>query len=286
MEEKIVKKWQPEDKKIIVKPIWKARNPMVEDPNHENYFLYGNATISYTLPVDRNNNLHNPFDSEEEMEWLGKMLDKDLNIYKQHDNIFMTHKVKLGKDDKPLNLRNPKDYLDYIILKANKRQIAPDGDSMFKKGTYRYALVSEEFETNKTVSEADQKIAAYKHLGKLEDNKRSMLNFLKVYGKRVSENSKIEFLKSELSKIVTDDIEGFLSIAKDKDNYEIKLLIADAIDCGAVIKQGRTYHLPGGDSLCAEGDTAVIDIAIAYLKAPRQQDLLNQIKLRVDTAQD
>jgi hypothetical protein len=280
------KKFSPPKEVRVVKPIMRARNPLIQDPEHEAFFLVGNATITYCLPVDRQGNLLNPFESKEEQEWLEESLDMDLNHHKAKENAWHRIKVKLGKDTKKLNLSNPKHYLEYIVLRANKLYIAPDGESMNKLATYRYALVSEEFETKKQVKKADLEIEAYMFLGKLKEDKQEMIDFLKVYGKRVSNVSKSDFLISELKKAIDTDLDGFLKVARDKENYEIKLLIANAVECGALNKQGRKYHLPGGDDLCGPGDVPTLANAVAWLQNPANQDILTMLKARVETAKD
>lgn len=271
----------PIDKIIIVKPILRVRNSLITDPDHEAFFLFGNATTDYCLPVDKNGNLMNPFASKEEQSWLEKALDTDLNIYKPKDNFWKKRKVRLGKDDRRLNLNNPKDYIDWLILKMNKNFIAPDGDSVKKKATYRYGLFSEEFETQTVVRHADRKKLAYKAATRLEDKgKEAMVNFLKVYGHRVTAESKFEFLVAAIDKIIEDDIEGFLKIVDDKE-YELKLLVSNAVEVGAVHKKGRLYFLPGGDPLCGTGDQPVIENVVAYLKQPAQGDIVNMLTARI-----
>jgi len=282
------KKFTGEDRTVLVKPIMRARNPLVSDPEHEAFYLFGSSTITYCLPVDNRNNLVKPFmkgeEGKAEQAWLEEELDLDLNWHKNKDNEWHKIKVKLGKETVKLNLNNPKDYLLYIILRANTLFIAPDGDSSLKKKTYRYALVSEEYETNKTVSKADKEMEAFMHLGKLKDDKEAMVNFLKVFGKKVAATSKSSFLFTELRKLIEDDIDVFLKIAEDTDAFDMKLLIADAVDAGVVIKNSRKYSLPGGDPLCGEGLVASLDVAVDYLLAPAQQELLLSIKARVKTS--
>lgn len=286
METKEVTTFRPKEEAIIVKPIMRSRNPLVSDPEHEAFFLVGSATIDYCLPLDQHGNLLNPFTSKEEQAWLEKELDLDLNIHKTSNNYWKKFKVRLGKDAKRLDLRNPKNYIEYLVLKANRLFIAPDGDSMNDRATYRYALVSEEFETKKTVKKSDLLMEAYMVLGDLRKDKQDMMNFLKVYGKKVAPHSKEEFLFTQLQNILDSDIEGFLAVAHDKDNYEFRLLIAEAVEAGAIIKEGRKYSLPGGDLLCNPGEVATLQNAVKYLKYPGNQDLLTAIKARVENAKD
>lgn len=284
--EKTEKGFTIPEKTIIVKPIMRPRNSLITDPEHEAFFLVGNATITYCLPVDKYGNLLNPFTSKEEQSWLERELDVDLNFHKNKDNFWHKFRVRLGKDQRKLNLQNPKHYLEYLVLKANSLFIAPDGDKMSDKATYRYALVSEEFETKQSEKKADLEIEAYMHLGKLRDDKDEMIDFLKVYGRKVSDVSKSSFLVAELKKIIETDLQGFLTVARDQENYEIKLLVAQAVECQAINKQGRKYHLPGGDDLCGPGDVPVIENVVAYLKNPANQDILTMLKARVKNAKD
>jgi len=270
---------------IIIKPVMRMRNPQISDPSHEAYFLFSGSTIDYCLPMDKMGNLYNPFSSTQEKEWLEKELDLDLNYHKNKDNYWKKAKVKLGKEDTKLDLSNPKHYIQYLILKANKNFIAPSGDKMLDRATYRYAIVSEQFETRVKVSSADKKKRAYKSAAKLEaKGKQAMLDFLRVYGNKVDDGSSLDFLIGKIDDIIEDNIDKFLAITVDSENYEIKLLIAKAVDAGAVVKRGREYTLPGGDTLCEQGDVSTLDNVVEYLKATRNQDILTLLKARVDKA--
>ena len=271
--------------KLIVKPVMRQRNALITDPNHEAFFLFGTATNTYCLPVDRQGNLVDPFENEEEKEWLESMLDLDLNHHKRKENYFHRHTVKLGKDNRVLDLSNPKDYLDYVILRANKKFIAPDGDSAMKLATYRYMLTREDYESNSRAKTAELEIDAYIALGDLKRDNEAMINFLKIYGKKVAKESKAEFLISELKAIIDKDPSEFLAIYNDKDS-EIKLLISEAVEAGAVHKKGRKYYLPGGDELCGSGDVPTLNVVVEYLKSPANQDLLLSIKARVEKFKD
>lgn len=283
IEEKV---FVPLKEKKIIRPIRRSRNPMVSDPAHEAFFLFGNASIDYALPMDRQGNLINPFSSKGEQKWLERELDLDLNIYRNKDNYWMTFKVKMGKGEKMLDLSNPKHYIEYLVLKANKLFIAPSGDKQFDRATYRYVMLNPEYETNTEAKAIDKKIEAYKALGKLEDDSTAMVDFLKIYGKKVDDSSKKEFLVAEINKVIEKSVDDFLTLYNDKENYEVRLLIARAVESGVIEKKGRKYNLPGGDPLCGEGSVATIDNVIAYLKSPAQQDMLSMIQARVKNAKD
>jgi ribosomal protein S20 len=280
------KVWTKPEGKVKIKLIVKSVNPLITDPEHEAYNLFGRSNRAYTLPVDRAGNLINPFTCEEEQRWLEKELGLDLNYHRKDDNYWHKAEVVLDKSDKIIDLSNPKQYMDYVLARANKQFIAPSINDQNKKATYKYVIVEENEEVKVVASKAKLRTAAYKFLGKIEDDKEEMINFLKVYGKKVSPASKIEFLSGELEKIITEDLDGFLAVSKDKDNYELKLLISDAVDAGAIIKDKRKYFLPGGDPLCGEGDSPTIENAIIYLKNKANQDILSTLKARIKNAKD
>jgi len=287
-EETLIKEkaWSVPSGRIQIKLIVKGVNPSIQDPDHEAYNLFGSSSREYSIPVDRQGNKVNPFLCKEEQEWLEKALDLDLNHHKVNNNYWDRAKIVMGKSTKIINLENPKDYLDYVIARANKQFFAPSGDDQKKKATYKYVIVAENYEIKATASKANQRIEAYKFLGKIEDSKQEMVDFLKVYGKKVSSVSKIDFLVSEMEKIIVDDIEGFIATSKDKDNYEVKLLIAKAVEVGALIKEKRKYSLPGGDPLCGEGDVPTLENAVIYLKNKANQDIYTTLVARVQNAKD
>jgi hypothetical protein len=282
-EEKV---WVKPSGKVKIKLIVKSVNPAIQDPEHEAYNLFGTSTRDYLVPVDYQGNLHNPFKCDAEREWLEKELDLDLNHHRREDNYWNRAKLVLGKSDKRIDLSNPKEYLDYIIARSNKMYVAPDIKSALKKATYKYVIVEEGAEVKATASKANKRIAAYKFLGKVEDDKQAMLDFLKVYGKKVSSVSKVGFLVIQLEELIKTDIDGFLETAEDKGNYDIKLLIAEAVEAGALNKDGRKYFLPGGDALSGTGDAPTIENAIIYLKNKANQDVLTTLKARVKNAKD
>ena len=275
-------------KKVSVKPIMRTRG-FVKDPAHEAFFLFANATIDVKAPLDRNGHLVCPLSDEEraffeDKELSGLHFEKgELSPYKKKGNFWSTYKVKLEKTERLLDLSNPMDYIDYKLLLANTNLIAPDAKSSNKKKTYRYALVSAEESLQSAVSTSTKRKEAYKFAGKMEDSIEEMIAFLKIYGKKPSADASRDFLIAEIDKIITDDIDTFLSIAKDKDR-DIKALIMEAVELGVVERHKRKYFMPGGDALAAEGLSSTLENATEYLKKPENQDIYLSIKERVNAA--
>lgn len=282
-----VKKFTGIEKTVIVKPIVTISNSgLVDNIKHEAAFLFGNALNTYCLPMDTQGNLYNPFSSKEEQAWLEEELDADLNIHRIKDNYWKKFRVKLGKSERKLNLKNPKDYIEWLVLKANPLYIAPSGEESLNKKTYKYALQDENYNAKEITKEADLQMEAYMLFGKMDEDAEKMSNFLKVFGKRVAKGTKILFLKQEISKIIKEDVEAFLNVARDSENYEFRLLLSEAVEYGIILKQGRQYLLQGGDPLSNPGEVATLDNAVKYLKLPMNADILETIKARVENARD
>ena len=277
------------NKKVKVKPIMRTRG-FVKDPEHEAFFLFANATIDLKAPLDRNGHLACPLSDDEraffeDKSASGLHFEKgELSPYNKRENNFWTkYKVKLDKTERELDLSNPMDYIDYKLLLANTNLVAPDAKSANKQKTYRYALVSAEEELRTTASSASKRKTAYKYFGKMEESRDEMLAFLKIYGKKPSEDSTTEFLVTEIDKIISNDIDTFIAIVEDKDK-DIKFLLAEAVELGVVERNKRKYYMPGGDALADKGISPTLENAVDYLKKNENQDIYLSIKERVKAA--
>ena len=113
-----------------------------------------------------------------------------------------------------------------------------------------------------------------------------MLKFLKAYGKRASEASTEDFLFSQVTRILEEDIDGFLDIIEDKDVYDMKAFISDSVQAGLILKTNKRYTLPGGAKLCDESDFPSLDNAVIYLLADANQDVYSSLKARLNNAKD
>lgn len=268
---------------VKVMPVVRT-NGFITDPQHEAAFLVGPATNNYSAPIGRNGGIICPL-SNEEREVLEGIMQKDLSPYKEKDNFWKDYKVRLGKDPRTLRLDNPKEYIEYKLLLANKDRIAPDPKEAKRKRTYTYMIVSEDHEVDTRLSTQAKLQEAYKFFGKIEDNDKEMINFLKIYGKKVPYDANNKWLKDQIGKIITENIAAFLDIARDADR-KTRLLILEAVDAGIVVKDGRKYFLQGGEPLAAPGEVPLMAAAVKFLKLKKNQDILIEIQERLKNAKD
>ena len=276
-------------KTIKILPI--KRSSWIKDPEHEAAFLVGPATRNYSAPMDRNGNVICPLTDEErayfENPEISGMSYKvgDLSPYKEVNNFWKRHKVRLGKDSKILKLDSPKDYIDYKLLLSNKSEIASSLAESKKKRSYKFMLVSEDIAIDTRLTRQKKLQEAYMFLGKINENKEEMTNFIRIHGKRVPLDATLKWLQDELGKIIDSNLDAFLDIAKEV-NRKTRLLILDAVEAGIIVKDGRKYFLQGGEPLGSPGEVPLLEAAVKFLKLKKNQDILMDIKARLETSKD
>ena len=276
-------------KTVKIVPI--KRSSWITDPEHEAAFLVGTATRNYSAPMDRNGNIVCPLTDEErayfENAEVSGMSYKpgDLSPYKEKNNFWRRHKIRLGKDPKVLKLDQPKDFIDYKLLLANKEEIAPSYEDAKKKRSYKFMIVSEETAVDNRLSKQKKLQEAYMFLGKISENKEEMSSFLRIHGKRVPVDATEKWLQDELGKMIDTALDAFLAIARDVDR-KTRLLILDAVEAGILLKDGRKYFLQGGEPLCGPGEVPLMETAVNFLKQKKNQDILLDIKARLENAKD
>lgn len=262
----------------------------ITDPDHEAAFLVGSATNNYTVPMDRNGNIICPLDSKEiaYFETADARMDLkqgDLSPYKKENNFWRRRKIRLGKVERKLDLGNPKDYIDYKILLANKDAVAPNPKESKRKRTYKYMIVTEDHEVDTRLNKQARIQEAYMFFGKIESNEEEMKNVLKIHGKRVPLDATRKWLKDEIGKMITENTQAFLDISRDE-NRKYRLLILEAVTAGVIVKDGRKYFLQGGEPLSNPGEAPLMDAAVSYLKAKKNQDVYLELKERLKTSKD
>jgi len=268
-------------KKIRVAPVVRQGGWLSSiNKDHDGLHTYSGAGRRYTLPYSLSTRaLVNPFDSEEQREELEKELNLpagELSIYKKKDNYWHSFEIKLDKNDLTLDMANPEDVLRFLMLRANKEEIADSYANRFE-GAFRYALTDLDSENTERAQKAHTVKEAYKKLGQMEDSVDTMVNFLIVYGKKPGTNPRPDFLVSEIDRIIENDLHGFMGIVEDED-FEMKLLIKKGITIGALNRPSKTrYELPGGDLI---GNN--LQETVDYFKNPLNQENYILIKNRIE----
>lgn len=273
------------DKKVRVKPNFDNAG-WIKNPKHLAFFKMEGAYESYPVTMDRNGKLKNPF-TKEEKEYLESVLGQEgiLSVHNKNGLLHEIH-IRLTKDPLELDLSDPDDYIKYKVLLTATDKIASSLMEKNKKKTYKFYIEDQDdvITMNKSKSTISQR--AWKAYGKMEDSKKDLAAFLKVYaqvfkktGNKIDKDTKIEFLQSQVADIVESNTTSFVEIVENPD-FDTILLIAKATEANVIRRDGTKYSIvEGGDIL---GST--LKETINYLKAPVNQDVVftleEQIKLK------
>jgi hypothetical protein len=267
------------NKKVKVVPI-KRENGLFPK-GHDGEFMYSDTVWSTCLPIDAStNSLVQIFDDEERklLEQKLHLKEGDLSFYNKNSPYWGRFRVALTREGKVLDLSNPIDYISYKVLLANKRTIAPDWDSRNKSGEYKFALMDEEEQVKTEATKAEVNKNAWKYYGKIEDNVVEMQNVLRLYGRKTNSN-KLEFLRSEISKIIETTPKEFLNIMEDP-KYKIKVFIENCLSARIIEKTSvGGFALIGGDEI---GRT--LTETISFLESPRNQDIYLKLKAQLENS--
>jgi hypothetical protein len=247
----------------------KRATDMIKDPRHVAYGgLLEGSTKTYPIRMLRNGNYANILTNEEK-EYLENRLGLDkngLSVYNKGDKDYWKHyKVKLSKEGTFLKLYEPEDYIKYKVLLSYDDQICNNIAEIDHKNTYKFVIVRKNDEAKLSSKKVDLTKEAYKLYGKIEDSREAMIDFLRVSGKKVSDDTTSDALNALVGKELTDDTKKFVETLKDP-SYTTRVLLHKGIAVGEVVKRGTNYYSKDGTPLAEPGQTSTIGNTIAYLE--------------------
>lgn len=280
------------NERIKIKHINKAGG-IVSNPNH---VLYGGmaetATRTFVTPILSSGAYKNVL-TDSEKKFLEEEMGLEYNalsVYKRDNNFWDSGgenslaRVTLQKQDNYLDLSDPKDYIRYKILLANKDYIAPSMQELedHPKATYEFVIISEGDEVKNAGVKLSAKKQCYKALGSIGNDVDTLRVIIETLeGKPTSKNVKFEFLETRADELITADSKAFLKVVSDP-MLNTKVLLKKSIEAGLVGKKGDGYYLKDGTPLCEMNEDPTLNIAAKYLNAPKHQDvkLMLEAKLK------
>ncbi len=264
------------NKKILVKPIF--RNNGNFPKGHDGEFMFTDTVWSTDLRPEPGTNRYKAILTEDERLVFERTLNLEpgsMSFYKK-TGFWPKFRVKLTKEGKTLNLSEPLDYLEYLVLLADRR-IAPNWNAKYDSGEYKFALVDEEETIKDNVNKSDLNKKAYKYLGKIEDSVEDMTMVIRLASNKIVKSKDLEFLQSEVQKIIDTNIKGFVEVMEDK-SFGTKAFINKALDAKALdrtVKGG--YALKGGDEI---GRT--LSETVEFLESNKNQDIFLKLKAQIE----
>lgn len=267
------------NKKIKVTPIIRGGGNLPK--GHDGEFMFTDATFSTTVPLDSQRKtlveVLTP-DERKAFEEEFQLPSGTMSFYNRENPYWAKYRVKLGKEGKVLDLSKPTDYIEYKVLLANKRIIAPSWESRFNSGEYKFALVDEDEQLKSQATKTEILKNAWKHFGKLEDSVEDMKFILGTTNKKTT-SSKIEFLRTEIGKMIETNVNQFLAIVEDP-KFRIKVFIEKCLNKNILERNSNSgYALKGGDEI---GRT--LQETIAFLESPKNQDIYLKLKAQIENS--
>lgn len=257
----------------------------ITDPKHPFYGgLADNAFIDYTVPLLRNGSYKDPL-TKEEKEFLEDYLGLEsgsLSVYNKIDNFWDNFRVRLTKIDTILDLSDANDYIKYKVLLINKDFIADSLETLRATPleTYRFVIVSDSEAFSKTADKTAAKSQCWKEFGKVEDNEDVLRCIIHtIDGRYPSENTKIEFLRDRIDKLIEADSRRFLSVIKDP-LLPTKVLIQKAWEKGVIDRKGD-YYFYNNTPMCEKNENPTFTIAAKFLSSSKNQELKFAIEAKL-----
>ena len=253
--------------KVTLKPI--KRNGWLPD-DHDGAIRYSKCFERLTVQAMKGTGVLNTGLTEEDEKRLENKMNMSPGTLSRYNKDYWTmFKVDVPKEGTILDLAFPEDELKYMVLKAHQR-VANSEMERFDSPFAEYVMTSQEQEAKVVNKKSKLKRKAYKVFSNMSTTE--MRDVLKVMGKRAGDDSSVDFVESQLDKIVTDDPQNFLNTVEDP-TFEMRAFIDDCIASRVLVKNGTKYQLPGGDTV---GYT--LEQTIEYLKNPDYQEVYLDLK--------
>ena len=253
--------------KVTLKPI-KKHGWLPDD--HDGSLRYSKCFERLTVQAMKGTGVLNTGLTEEDERRLENKMNMSPGTLSRYNKDYWTmFKVDVPKEGTILDLAFPEDELKYMVLKAHQR-VANSEMERFDSPFAEYVMTSEEQEAKVVNKKSKLKRKAYKVFSNMSTTE--MKDVLKVMGKRAGDDASVDFVESQLDKIVTDDPQNFLTTVEDP-TFAMRAFIDDCIASRVLVKNGTKYQLPGGDTV---GYT--LEQTIEYLKNPDNQEVYLDLK--------
>jgi hypothetical protein len=253
--------------KVTLKPI--KKNGWLPD-DHDGAIRYSKCFERLTVQAARGTGVLQTGLTEEDERRLEKKMNMSTGTLSRYNKDFWTmFRVDVPKEGQILDLSFPEDELKYLVLKAHQR-VANSEMERFDSPFAEYVMTSEEQEAKVVNKKSKLKRKAYKVFSAMSTTE--MRDVLKVLGKRAGDDSSVDFVESQLDKIVTDDPQNFLNTVEDP-TFTMRAFIDDCISSRVLIKNGTKYQLPGGDVV-----GYALEQTIEYLQNPSNQEVYLDLK--------
>jgi hypothetical protein len=244
------------------------------------------AYRKFPVPMLRSGGLKNVL-TEDEKDYLEDRVYQGQSL-SMYSKFWDDRYVSLEKLGITLNLADPDDYIKYKILLGWNQVIAPSLHTYTSapSAAYQFYLERDGEENEIKGKSLSHTKSAWKHLSKIDENSEylSAVVFL-MTGKKVAGSASLDYLNTEVSKLVDKRAEAFNELIEDS-NFEVKVTLASAEKAGIILKNKGTYETKDGLPLTQKGQPATIDNVIKFLNDPLNNEVKELILNRIDNIKE
>lgn len=272
------------DEKVIVQYISTTKNG-ITDKKHQ---LYGGLSNKAYIGIPAPRDIYNAF-TKEELDELSQVLGEDLSIksdfwkeyrmdeFGANNGIFP---IALYKEGMFLNKKDPLDYIRIRTLEKSALIAKNHKDAKARSSEVRFVMLNQKTIHAEDIKNMDIKIEAMQHYMKYQDKEEVLTYLLRSFGKGVSADHSLDFLKKEAWKIMEFNTEAFNRTLSDK-SLATKIELEDFVRYGLITKHNGFYFNSDGDKLSLAGESNDIDGASRYLDSGLGKEMKLELKAKV-----
>lgn len=290
------------NERILVKPvIWTSRRI---GKDHSANWQFDNTGLLITVKSDPSTGMLKEPLTKDEREFFEditrhnehkRTFEKgDLSARKKKDNYWEEYEYRLRKqsdgsleeDDTldELDLSDADDYFKYKVLLTNsgpKGIVAEGWNHRHDRGTNKLVLVSEGARHIDSLNKANKLKEINKFFYSIDNSTDKLFDFLSVFYlenkdyKQPPTDAGHDWYVAEMQKLIDKRPDDVVKIIKNKDDYQMKILVHKAIKAGILSFNGRTGI---DDTTTGKPLGSNVSDVIRFLKEDKNQNYLLKIK--------
>jgi hypothetical protein len=257
------------ENKLVYLDVIAKQKGSAESKTHETQTIITGCEHIIGWPIDSQTGRYiDIFKDEEERKFFEKKLglkEDELNVYAQADSLKwpaqIANQVRIKKDGIKFNMASPIDYIKYRLTALSPKVALTHSEAKERKAETEYVFVNIEekaLDENKTLT---VKMQAYDKVKSIIENPKKKEALYKVlFDQPVPVKWSDAQLRNKILIATEEKPKQVLETLEDPD-FEIKLLILEAVQAGALVKVGTGYKLDYQDkqSIIANNKNSLVE---------------------------
>jgi len=242
------------------------------EPGHDGAMRYTHCFEEIVPQIDKNGMYDTGLDDEQEREFEKVLNMEPGTLSRYNKDYWGKFRFKIRKGDNILDPKVPAHALTIKVLEAHEL-VANSEAEKIDSPLAEYVITSVEQEAMVESKIIKSKREAYKEFSTMTS--KDMKSYLKVIGKRASDDASTEFLEAAVGKDLETNPTTFLAVIADP-KFKMKVFIEDCLAAKALVRNGSKYSLQGGDIIGYD-----IDETIKYLSNDENQEVYISLKSKL-----